>query len=125
MRRREVHQRGLARHRDRLGERPDLERQIERHRLSDLQPDVLREPLEALKLPGDSVGTRDNPRDEIRTVGSGDRLPDRPALSVGDDDRHAGQDTLLLVDDTTPDGGSSSLLRLRGKRTTRQYTERQ
>ena len=110
LRRREIDLRRFGRDRDVLFDGADAKHQIDLERRPDAQHEVLlRQPAEALEDRRNLVGARQQARDQERPVLAGDRLADGPALRVGDDDRHPGEDPLLLVGDPAANGGSPLL----------------
>jgi hypothetical protein len=113
LRRRQIHLRRLARHRDRLGERAHLEGEIDGHGRADLQPHVACELSEAFERRGDLVRAGDDSRNEESAVAGGHRFAEGSALLVRDDDGDAREDGVLWVYDTATYRGAS-LLRFGG-----------
>jgi hypothetical protein len=97
--RREVHERRLGRHVDGLFERPDLQRDVNRGGLADLEPDVLaRVLLEPLKPRADLVDARHQAAHEVRAVGGADGLAEHAGVLVLDRDGNAREHRSLRVD---------------------------
>ena len=111
----QVDQGRLAGNRDRLLQRPDLQRQVDLHRRPDLQDDVLgdelaeaREPRGERVRPGLQAGQR------VLALGPRDGLAEGPGLFVGGDDGRAGEHAALLVENDSANRGRSLCVGGRG-----------
>ena len=110
----DVDERRFGRHGDGFRDRPDLQRHVHRGGLPDLEPHVLaRVFLEPLQLGGDLVHAGHEAADEVDALGGADRFAEHAVVLIAHDDRHAGQDGALRIDNLAAHF-RRSLLRGRG-----------